>query len=37
MSDDAKAAPAPERAAVTYSYDGPTMKEAVAALNEKKD
>jgi len=37
MSDDAKAAPAPERAAVTYSYDGPTMKEAVADLNEKKD
>jgi acetyl-CoA carboxylase carboxyltransferase component len=37
MSDDAKAAPAPERAAVTYSYDGPTMKEAVAELNEKKD
>ncbi|MGH2754582.1 MAG: acyl-CoA carboxylase subunit beta [Actinomycetota bacterium] len=37
MSDDAKAAPAPERAAVTYSYDGPTMKEAVDALNEKKE
>ena len=37
MSDDAKAAPAPERAAVTYSYDGPSMKEAVDELNEKKD
>jgi acetyl-CoA carboxylase carboxyltransferase component len=37
MSDDAKPAPAPERAAVTYSYDGPSMKEAVDALNEKKD
>ncbi|MGI8407535.1 MAG: acyl-CoA carboxylase subunit beta [Actinomycetota bacterium] len=37
MSDDASAAPGPERKQITYSYDGPSMREAVATLSEKKD
>jgi acetyl-CoA carboxylase carboxyltransferase component len=34
MADDATPAPAQP---ITYSYDGPTMREAVEALNSKKD
>ena len=37
MSDDTSAAPVPERKAITYNYDGPTMREAVDTLNAKKD
>ena len=36
MSDAKPEAPAAERASVSYSYDGPSMAEAVAELNEKK-
>ena len=37
MADDGKAAPAPERSQVTYTYEGPSMREAVVELNAKKD
>jgi len=36
VSDAKPEAPAAERASVSYSYDGPSMAEAVAELNEKK-
>jgi len=36
VSEDSAAAPRDERAAVTYSYDGPSMEEAARALDEKK-
>ena len=37
MSDETPSAPAPERSAITYEYSGPSMRDAVDALNEKKD
>ncbi|MFP5298282.1 MAG: carboxyl transferase domain-containing protein, partial [Actinomycetota bacterium] len=37
MTEENKPAPAAEREAITYAYDGPSMQEAVAALNAKKD
>lgn len=37
MTEEKQGAPAEKREAITYSYDGPSMKEAVAALNAKKD
>ena len=36
MSDVKPETPAAERASVSYSYDGPTMAEAVEELNQKK-
>jgi len=36
VSDVKPEAPASERAAVSYSYDGPSMAEAVEELNQKK-
>ena len=36
MSDVKPEAPASDRASVSYSYDGPSMAEAVAELNQKK-
>src|ERR687896_864039 len=37
MADTKPDAPAADRAAVSYSYEGPSMAEAVAELNEKKE
>jgi acetyl-CoA carboxylase carboxyltransferase component len=37
VSEETPAAPAPERSAITYEYGGPSMREAVEALNSKKD
>lgn len=37
MAEEPKAAPQAEREAITYSYDGPSMREAVDALNTKKN
>ena len=36
MAEAKPEAPAPERASVNYSYEGPTMAEAAAELQEKK-
>ncbi|MGH2746616.1 MAG: acyl-CoA carboxylase subunit beta [Actinomycetota bacterium] len=37
MADPQKEAPAKERAQVTYTYEGPDMRENVVALERKKD
>ncbi len=37
MSDVKPDAPVADRAAVSYTYEGPSMEEAVAELNEKKE
>ena len=36
-TSEATPPPAAERAAITYSYDGPSMREATAELGEKKE